>query len=102
MYTVNISGLTFEWDDEKNADNIRKHGVSFGAAMAAFEDESAPCYFDADHSQEEERYLLLGMCPSHGILVVSHCYREEELTIRIISARKANEKEKNEYRRYYA
>jgi len=102
MYEINIGSLGFEWDDAKNAENIRKHGVSFGEALTAFKDECAPFYFDPGHSHSEDRYLLLGMSSSHRILVISHCYRDGGTAIRIISARKANEHEKKEYRRYHA
>lgn len=102
MQEINTNPLSFEWDDDKNVENIRKHGVSFGEAQTAFKDECAPYYFDPDHSHEEDRYLLIGMSSSHEILIVSHCYRDGDLKIRIISARKANENEKKEYRRYHA
>ena len=102
MYNINITPLSFEWDDDKNVENIRKHGVSFGEAQTAFQDECAPYYFDPDHSREEDRYLLIGLSSSQRILIVSHCYRDGDMKIRIISARKANENEKKAYRRYHA
>ena len=91
--------LIFEWDDKKNASNIRKHGVSFEEAQAVFFDENAIEFDDPDHSIQEERFILLGLSQSLKVLVVCHCYRSDELKIRIISARKATKKEQSVYLR---
>lgn len=89
--------LIFDWDDTKNNSNQTKHGVSFEEAQTVFFDEKAIEFDDPDHSIDEERFLLLGFSQSLKILVVCHCYRSEESTIRIISARKATKKEQNVY-----
>lgn len=89
--------LIFEWDDTKNGTNQTKHGVSFEEAQTVFYDESAIRFDDPDHSIDEERFLLLGFSQKLKVLVVCHCYRSDESTIRIISARKAAKKEQNVY-----
>lgn len=88
--------LLFEWDDRKAAQNIRKHGVSFEEAKTVFEDEHALLIDDPDHSEGEDRYVLLGISAGRRTLVVCHCYRKGD-AIRIISARKANSKERKRY-----
>ena len=89
--------LRFEWDPPKAAANLRKHGVSFDEARTAFFDESALLRTDEDHSDEEDRFLLLGLSGRLRILVVCHCYREGDAIIRLISARKANSLERQQY-----
>ena len=89
--------LVFEWDDKKNALNIRKHSVSFEDAQTVFFDENAIEFDDPDHSIQEERFILLGLSQSLKVLVVCHCYRIVESKIRIISARKATKKEQGAY-----
>ncbi len=89
--------LRFTWDEAKNRANQRKHGVSFEEAQTAFLDENARVYFDPDHSDREERFLLLGLSFQLRVLVVCHCYRERDLMIRIISARKADKREQEDY-----
>ena len=89
--------IKFIWDKDKAEANSRKHGVSFTEAKTVFYDPNARMIFDPDHSEEEDRFILLG-CSSHlRILVVIHCYREEDAVIRIISARKANKTEQRQY-----
>ena len=88
--------LDFEWDANKDAANQRKHGVSFAEAESAFTDARARLIADPDHSEEEDRFILLGMSCRSRLLVVCHCVRNED-RIRIISARKANQSEKNSY-----
>jgi uncharacterized DUF497 family protein len=97
MYNVNMKNLHFAWDEHKNSSNQRKHGVSFEEARTAFLDENAKLYFDPDHSQDEDRFILLGLSFSLRILVVCHCYRQSNTVIRIISARKADKHEQNDY-----
>ena len=89
--------MTFEWDENKNAINIRKHGVSFNEAVSAFYDDYAVLFDDPDHSADEERFLLIGFSNSSKLIIVSHCYKEREDVIRIISARKATNKEMTFY-----
>jgi uncharacterized protein len=90
--------LVFEWDERKNRANQRKHGVSFEEARSAFLDENARVLPDPEHSEEEERFVLLGLSTSLRVLVVCHCYRQKEEVIRIISARKADREEQRQYR----
>lgn len=89
--------LQFDWDERKQKTNIRKHGVSFEEARTAFYDENAIQYFDPDHSEDEDRFLLLGMSIKPQILVVCHCFRESEILVRILSARKADKSEQQVY-----
>jgi len=89
--------LGFKWDKRKNKTNIKKHKVSFEEAQTAFKDENAIQYFDPDHSEDEDRFILLGMSVKLRVLVVCHCFRESELMIRIISARKADKSEEQDY-----
>lgn len=91
--------LRFEWDESKNASNKRKHGVSFEEAKSAFADEFGRVIADPDHSNEEDRFILMGLSARLRILVVCHCYRHAN-TIRIISARKANRWERTQYEGY--
>ena len=96
-YTVHMSDLRFEWDGAKNKENIRKHGIPFEEAQTVFLDEHAIRFFDPDHSQEEDRFIMLGMSCKLRILVVCHCYRVNDTVIRIISARKALKRETANY-----
>lgn len=92
-----MSALHFEWDERKAAANRKKHGVSFEEAKSAFYDERAKLIDDPDHSDEEDRFILLGLSSALRLLVVCHCYRSEKGVIRIISARKATTKEMKSY-----
>ncbi len=92
-----MSDLTFEWDAAKAAANRRKHGVSFQEAVTVFSDERGLLIDDPDHSAGEDRFVLLGLSAALRTLVVVHCYREAEDTIRIISARKATRPERATY-----
>lgn len=85
--------LWFEWDEDKNRENIKKHGVSFQEAQTIFLDENAMRFFDPDHSQDEDRFIMLGMSFKLRVLVVCHCHRKNDTVIRIISARKADKHE---------
>ena len=89
--------LKFEWDDNKNQTNIQKHGISFEEATSVFYDDDALIISDDAHSDDENRFILIGFSYKANILVVCHCYREQESIIRIISARKADKKETKEY-----
>jgi uncharacterized protein len=92
-----MTEIIFDWDNKKDKTNIKKHGVSFEEALTAFYDENAIQYFDPDHSDEEDRFILLGISYKLKILVVCHCFRENDSVIRIISARKADKDEEYEY-----
>ena len=92
-----MKGLTFIWDEAKNRANQRKHGIAFEEAQTVFYDENARQYSDPDHSEDEDRFILLGLSYRLRVLVVCHCYREGESVIRIISARKANKSEAGNY-----
>ncbi len=89
--------ITFSWDDEKNVANQKKHNVSFEEAQTVFFDESAIEYFDPDHSENEDRFIMLGLSYRLRTLVVCHCFRKNNSEIRIISARKATQKEQKVY-----
>jgi uncharacterized DUF497 family protein len=89
--------LSFERDPRKAAVNLRKHGVSFEDALSVFSDERARLIDDPDHSEDEERFLLLGLSSTLRLLVVAHCYREAGGVVRIISARKATREEQRFY-----
>jgi uncharacterized DUF497 family protein len=91
-----VAGIEFEWDESKASANRRRHGISFEGAQSAFYDEHALLIADPDHSASEERFVLLGLSGSLRILVVCHCYRQD-FRIRIISARKANGRERKQY-----
>ena len=86
---------TFEWDPNKAAENERKHGVSFEEASTAFEDPRSLTIFDPDHSDTEDRYVLLGMSAQGNLLVVIHTERGDN--IRIVSSRSADRRESTQY-----
>lgn len=90
--------LRFDWDSRKAAQNLRKHGVSFEEAKTVFLDERARLIDDPDHSEEEDRFVLLGLSGALRLLLVCHCYRSESGVIRIISARKVTRAESKFYR----
>jgi len=92
-----MNSLNFEWNVSKAASNIQKHGISFDEARTVFYDERARLISDPDHSENEDRFILLGFSSSLRILVVCHCYRSEGNIIRIISARKATTQETKAY-----
>ena len=92
-----MSELRFDWDSAKAKANQRKHGITFDEALTAFYDEQGLFMSDPEHSESEDRFVLLGLSQALKLLVVCHCYRESEEVIRIISARKADRSE----RRYY-
>lgn len=92
-----MTSLRFQWDEAKNRSNRRKHGISFEEARTAFLDENARVIPDPDHSEDEERFVLLGLSISLRELVVCHCYRQKDDVIRIISARKADRDELKQY-----
>ena len=89
--------IKFNWDENKNKANIKKHGVSFEEASSVFYDEEALIINDSAHSRDEERFVLIGFSYKYNLLVVCHCYRQNEEIIRIISARKATKTERSIY-----
>lgn len=89
--------LKFEQDIEKDKLNTKKHGVSLTEAKSVFYDEYAIQFYDPIHSESEDRFILLGSSYKLNVLVVCHCFREEETTVRIISARKADTDEAQAY-----
>lgn len=90
--------LHFTWDSGKNADNKKKHGVDFTEACSVFYDENAKLIDDLDHSDNEDRFIIMGLSAKFRVLLVCHCYRDNEDEIRIISARKAMKHEINQYK----
>ena len=89
--------LRFEWDPAKDRANQRKHGISFDEARTAFMDEYGRLMHDPDHSDAEDRFVLLGFSIARRLLVTCHSYRGDDEVIRIISARKATRKERATY-----
>lgn len=94
-----MAGLEFTWDPAKARTNLRKHGVSFVEAQSVFYDVRARLVDDPDHSESEDRFILLGLSEAARLLIVVHAYREPDGLIRIISARKATTKERTGYER---
>ena len=92
-----MNDIRFEWDENKNQISIQKHGISFQEAVTVFYDDNAVLFDDPEHSEYEERFILLGISASSGLCTVCHCYRESESVIRIISARKATRTEERSY-----
>lgn len=93
-----MSEIKFAWDAAKAAENLKNHGVSFEEAQTVFYDNFATEFYDDNHSDWEDRFLLLGLSSHLRLVMVCHCYRESEAVIRIISARKATAKESKYYR----
>ena len=91
-----MAELRFEWDPRKATANLAKHGVSFEEAQTAFSDEGA-LLLDDPEPVDEDRFVLLGLSAKLRILVVVHCYREDDDVIRLISARKADRLERQQY-----
>jgi uncharacterized DUF497 family protein len=92
-----MNSIKFEWNASKAASNIQKHGVTFEEARTVFFDERARLIDDPDHSETEDRFILLGFSSLLRVIVVCHCYRAEGNVIRIISARKATTTETKAY-----
>ena len=89
--------IKFDWNPTKASSNQKKHGVTFEEATSVFFDEYATQFFDDGHSQEEDRFIMLGMSIKARVLIVCHCERGEGETIRIISARRATARERTYY-----
>lgn len=92
--------INFEWDENKNSINKEKHKISFEEAQTVFYDESALVIDDPDHSEEEDRFIILGFSNKANLLVVCHCYRASDTIVRIISARKATATESRQYHEF--
>jgi uncharacterized protein len=88
-------GLQFEWDSEKANSNRKKHGISFDEARTVFADPREMTIFDADHSEDEDRYVSMGLSGLGRVIVVSYTERDDR--IRIISARVASRRERTQY-----
>ena len=87
---IEIDGQYFDWDTAKNLSNISKHGIPFKLAATVFSDQDAILLDDNKHSQDEDRFIAIGLSKNLNLLTVCHCYRDDDTIIRIISARKAN------------
>lgn len=96
-YIIIMRELSFEWDHKKASGNILKHKVSFEEAVTVFGDDNAVLFYDPDHSDNEERFILLGLSRSLRLLVVCHCSKASDSIIRIFSARKADKAERHYY-----
>lgn len=92
-----MNSIKFEWDDNKNKINQKKHKISFEEAQTVFYDTKALVIDDPEHSEQEDRFIILGLSKKANLLVVCHCYRESDSVIRIISARKATATEEKYY-----
>lgn len=92
-----MATINFEWDENKNSINKTKHKISFEEAKTVFYDEKALLIDDPDHSDTEDRFIIIGFSALANLLVVCHCYREHDEIIRIISARKATKNEEKFY-----
>jgi hypothetical protein len=92
-----VGNIEFAWDRRKARSNLAKHGVSFEEAQTVFQDESARLIDDPDHSENEDRFVLLGYSLQARCLIVSHCYRQSDSVIRLISARRATAQEEGVY-----
>ncbi|MDP8207353.1 MAG: BrnT family toxin [Candidatus Electryonea clarkiae] len=92
-----MNHLQFEWDERKEKQNVKKHGISFNEARSVFYDENAMQFFDPDHSDDEDRFIIIGLSFKLRVVIVCHCFREDETVVRIISARRANKSEEQDF-----
>ena len=95
-----MKSISFDWDEKKAESNLKKHKINFKEAQTVFSDPNARMIFDPEHSEDEDRFILLGISSGLRLLVVCHCYQEDDMVIRIISARKANKCEQTQYRSF--
>jgi len=95
-----MKNIQFTWDEKKAQKNINKHKISFEEAKTVFSDENARLIEDPDHSEDEDRFILIGLSFALKILTVVHCYRDDENNIRIISARKSTKNEERQYKEF--
>ncbi len=89
--------MRFEWDEKKNKSNFEKHGVWFEEAQTVWADASSAEFSDPEHSDEEDRFLRIGLSSKLNILLIVFCERDDGNSIRIVSARKATRKEQEQY-----
>jgi len=94
-----MKDIVFDWDESKNRFNILKHGISFNEATSVFYDEYGLLIADPDHSETEDRFVLLGLSAKLRLLLVCHCFEVDDGLVRIISCRKAKRKEMSLYKR---
>jgi len=94
---IEIDGNLFDWDRDKAKTNYNKHGVHFLEAVTAFSDKHSQIYDDEEHSEDEERFVLIGYSEQSRLLMVCHCYRDSDTVTRVISARKATRHERKRY-----
>ena len=92
-----MEDIRFVWDQTKSRENLRKHGISFEEARSVFFDDQAVEFYDDEHSEWEDRFLILGLSAKLRLLMVCHCLRNEGNVIRIISARRATRAEQKHY-----
>ena len=90
--------MEFIWDPKKADVNLKKHKVSFEEAVTVFYDPLAQTAHDPDHSDDEERFIIIGHSTKNHLLFVIHIYKEDAKTIRLISARKATKKEQRDFK----
>ena len=95
-----MKSIQFNWNKNKAKINLTKHKISFEEAQSVFDDDNARLVYDPDHSENEDRFIILGLSCKLKILTVVHCYRDNENNIRIISARKSTKKEQKQYKEY--
>ena len=94
-----MNKIQFQWDKNKAVENLKKHGVSFQEAETVFYDENAVEFYGDKHSEWEDRFLLLGVSATLRLLLICHCFKENDAVVRIISARKATAQEAKFYKR---
>ena len=98
VYTIEYAGIVeFEWDDQKNTSNFKKHGIWFEEAQTVWADTKSVEFFDPDHGADENRFIRIGHSAKGRILLVAFCERADGLIVRIISARKATTREVRDY-----
>ncbi len=95
-----MKAINFSWDNSKAKSNLIKHKISFEEAKTVFDDDNARLIHDPDHSETEDRFILLGLSCKLKVLTIVHCYRDDENNIRIISARKSSKLETKQYREF--
>jgi uncharacterized DUF497 family protein len=97
MYNICIGDIWFEWDENKNLANQDKHNISFEEAMTVFLDYDGLVIADPEHSEYEDRFIIIGLSKNANILTVVHCARQSDSVIRIISARTSTKNETKQY-----
>ncbi len=92
--------IQFSWNENKAKSNLAKHKISFDEAKTVFDDDNARLIYDPDHSEDEDRFILLGLSCKLKVLTVVHCYKDNDNNIRIISARKSTKNEEKQYKEF--